>query len=265
MTEYIIRGGAAGRERLRLLSRAMAPFTGALFDDAGVANGMRVLDIGCGGGDVTQELARRVGPTGRVLGMDMDAVEIGIARKEAAALGASNVEYRAGNVLSDAIGEEFDAVYARFLLSHLAAPEQGLKKMITCLKPGGLVIVEDVDFSGHFCRPERQSFTDYVRWYEQSARRRGVDCQIGPRLPAMLADTGLKVLGARAVNPAAIDGPIKQMGAATLAAIADSVVQEGLATRDTVEATLADLIVATEDPRVFMSMPRIVQCWARFG
>src|SRR5215469_1883090 len=137
MKEYIIRGGAAGRERLRLLSRAMAPFTGALFDDSGITSGMRVLDIGCGGGDVTQELARRVGAKGRVLGMDMDAVEIEIARKEAAALRTSNVEYRAGNVLADAIGETFDVVYARFLLSHLAQPELGLEKMIACLKPSG--------------------------------------------------------------------------------------------------------------------------------
>lgn len=265
MNEYIIRGGTPGRERLRLLSHAMASFTGALLDEAGIAKGARVLDIGCGGGDVTQELARRVGPKGRVLGMDMDAVEIEIARKEAAALRIPNVEYRAGNILDDELGERFDTVYARFLLSHLAKPEQGLARMISSLDPGGLIIVEDVDFSGHFCAPERKSFTDYVRWYEQSALRRGVDCHIGPKLPAMLADAGLKVLGARAVNPAAIDGPIKQMAAATLAAIADSIVEGGLAPRETVDAALADLVDATADRRVFMSMPRIVQCWARVG
>jgi len=265
MNEYIIRGGAAGRERLRLLGRAMAPFTGALFDDAGIATGAHVLDIGCGGGDVTQELARRVGASGRAIGIDMDGVEIEIARKEAAALGATNIEYRVGNVLTDGIGERFDTIYARFLLSHLAVPEQGLARMIACLKPGGLLVVEDVDFSGHFCRPERASFTDYVRWYEQSARRRGVDCLIGPRLPAMLADAGLDVLGARAVNPAAISGPVKEMAVATLAAIADSVVESGVASRGQVDAALADLVEATADPRVFMSMPRVVQCWARLG
>jgi SAM-dependent methyltransferase len=263
--EYIIHGGAAGRERLRLLARAMAPFTGTLFDDAGIAKGARVLDIGCGGGDVTQELGRRVGPAGRVLGVDMDAVEIEIARKEAAALGTKNVEYRAGNVLTDEIGEKFDAIYARFLLSHLAKPEQGLSRMVACLNPGGLIVVEDVDFSGHFCEPERASFTDYVRWYEQSARRRGVDSRIGPRLPAMLADAGLKVLGARAVNPAAISGPIKEIAFATLTAIADSVVESGVASREQVNAALADLALATADPRVFMSMPRVVQSWGRLG
>ncbi len=258
MKEYIIKGGATGRERLRLLSSAMAPFTGALFDDAGIRQGLRVLDIGCGGGDVARELARRVGPDGAVLG-------IGMARDEAAAAGIANLNYRVGNVLSDDIGERFDVVYARFLLSHLAAPEQGLAKMIAVLKPAGMLVVEDVDFSGHFCWPERTSFTDYVRWYEQSARRRGADCHIGPKLPAMLADAGLKVLGARAVNPAAIDGPIKQMAVVTLSAIADSVVESGVASREAVEAALSDLIDATEDPRVFMSMPRIVQCWAGLG
>jgi SAM-dependent methyltransferase len=263
MKEYIIRGGTVGRERLRLLASAMAPFTGALFDDAGISPGMRVLDAGCGGGDVTRELARRVGPKGHALGMDMDAVEIELARSEAAADAIGNVAYRAGNILTDAIGERFDAIYARFLLSHLAQPEAGLARLVACARPGGLILVEDVDFSGHFCSPPRESFSDYVRWYEQSALRRGVDCHIGPRLPALFADAGLALLGARAVNPAAIDGPIKQMAAATLAAIADTVVSLEIATRNEIETALADLTAATADPRVFMSMPRIVQCWAR--
>lgn len=263
MKEYIIQGGSAGRERLKLLSRAMAPFTSALLDEAGIRPGSRILDVGCGGGDVTQELARRAGPDGLAVGMDVDAVEIGIAQREAAAAGIGNVRYRVGNVLKDEVGEPFEVVYARFLLSHLSAPEEGVNRLVRSVRAGGLIVVEDVDFSGHFCRPERVSFENYVRWYEHTARRRGVDCHIGPRLPAMLADAGLNVLGARAVNPAAISGPIKEMALATLAAIADAVVEEGLASCDEVQGELADLADATADRRVFMSMPRIVQCWAR--
>src|SRR4030095_6335238 len=87
MPSYIIRGGQAGRERLRLLARVMRPTTAALFARAGVREGMRCLDVGCGGGDVSFDLARLVGPLGRVVGIDLDAVKITAARAEATAAG----------------------------------------------------------------------------------------------------------------------------------------------------------------------------------
>src|SRR5262245_45349242 len=90
---YIIRGGVEGRERLRLLSRILRPTTLALFDRAGVRPGMCCVDVGCGGGDVTLDLARLVGPTGRVVGIDIDAVKLDLARQEATANAISNVEF----------------------------------------------------------------------------------------------------------------------------------------------------------------------------
>src|SRR5262249_59206078 len=115
---YACRGGLAGRERLRVLARVMQPSTAALFDRLGVRAGMTCLDVGCGGGDVTVELAHRVGPRGRVVGVDIDAAKLDLARQEAEALGLRNVEFRQADVRSETVGAEFDVVYARFLLSH---------------------------------------------------------------------------------------------------------------------------------------------------
>src|SRR4029450_5082121 len=84
---YAIRGGVEGRERLRMLARGMRPFTHGLLDRVGVGAGMSCLDAGCGGGDVTFDLARRVGSTGRVVGIDLDQIKLGLARDEAATLG----------------------------------------------------------------------------------------------------------------------------------------------------------------------------------
>lgn len=264
MKEYIIRGGVAGRERLKLLARAMAPYTGALLEDCGIRQGLSVLDVGCGGGDVTLEFARRVGPKGRVIGIDLDAVELGIAREEAAAKTVANVEYRVGNLLTDAIADRFDIVYARFVLSHLATPDLGVTRMAACLKPGGMLVLEDVDFRGSFCYPPRPSFDRYMAAYERSAHKRGVDPHMGARLPHLLASAGLAVSGARVVNPAALEGPVKAITPTTFAAIADSAVADGLS-REAIDADVADLWAAAEDPTVFMSMPRIGQAWARLG
>src|SRR3954471_25046910 len=91
--KYVIRGGAEGRERLRLLAQVMAPSSRALLAEAGVTAGAICLDLGCGGGDVALELARAAGPAGRVLGVDLDPVKIDIARAESAEKGVSNVTF----------------------------------------------------------------------------------------------------------------------------------------------------------------------------
>src|SRR5215216_2084494 len=115
-SEYAIRGGLAGRERLRILARTLHAGTSALFDRLGVGAGLRCLDAGCGGGDVTLELARRVGPRGRVIGVDLDQAKLDLARQDAAEQGISNVEFRALDVRIAELDTDFDLVYARFLL-----------------------------------------------------------------------------------------------------------------------------------------------------
>ena len=88
---YVIRGGVEGRERLRLLSAVMGPSTRALLAEVGIAAGSACLDLGCGGGDVTLELARALGPGGRVLGVDLDEIMVDMARREAEEQRLSNV------------------------------------------------------------------------------------------------------------------------------------------------------------------------------
>ncbi len=77
---YVISGGRAGRERLGVLSSVMAPSTAALLARVGVAAGGRIVDLGCGGGDVTADLARAAG-SGTVVGIDADPAVLDLARR----------------------------------------------------------------------------------------------------------------------------------------------------------------------------------------
>ena len=119
---YVIRGGVQGRERLRLLAEVMGPGTGSLLTEVGVPAGATCLDVGCGGGDVTCELARAVGPSGRVIGVDLDPIKIDIAAREAHEQGIANVAFECRDVTKWEPPELFDLVYARFLLTHLVNP-----------------------------------------------------------------------------------------------------------------------------------------------
>jgi trans-aconitate methyltransferase len=76
MTHYAIHGGVAGSKRMEVVARAYWPTTLPLLQRAGIREGMHCLDLGCGAGDVTFEIARLVGPSGRVVGMDMDLVKL---------------------------------------------------------------------------------------------------------------------------------------------------------------------------------------------
>ena len=71
-THYVIRGGVEGRERLRVLARVMHASSTSLLDRLGLCDGLACLDVGCGGGDMTLELARRVAPHGKAVGVDID-------------------------------------------------------------------------------------------------------------------------------------------------------------------------------------------------
>jgi 2-polyprenyl-3-methyl-5-hydroxy-6-metoxy-1,4-benzoquinol methylase len=131
---YLIRGGIQGRERLRVLARVMRPTTLPLLERAGVSAGMRCLDVGCGGGDVTFDLASLVGITGSVVGVDLDATKVELAEGDAEQAEVTNVEFRVAD-LADGLGvDEYDVVYARFVLTHLSDPEAGLAVMLRALR-----------------------------------------------------------------------------------------------------------------------------------
>jgi 2-polyprenyl-3-methyl-5-hydroxy-6-metoxy-1,4-benzoquinol methylase len=177
MGSYVVRGGLEGRERLRVLARVMAPTTSALLDRIGVAADARCLDVGCGGGDVTVELARRC-PDGSVLGIDVDETKLARARADA----RPNVAFRHADVTRlPPDGERFDVVYVRFVLTHLTEPDVVAADLAKRLVPGGVMVVEDIDFTGHFCHPECPAFRRYVAWYTRAVRGRGADPEIGSR------------------------------------------------------------------------------------
>ncbi len=260
---YTIRGGVPGRERLRVLSRVMQPTTLALFRRAGVRPGMTCLEVGCGGGDVALDLARIVGPEGRVTGIDTDPAKIEIARREARAVQVTNVEYRLGDITTDSFEEKFDFVHARFVLTHLPAPEAAVARMRQALRPGGIVVLEDIDFRAHFCHPDCPAFRRYLELYSEIVKRRGGDANIGPRLPAFLSEAGFEDIQMNVVQPAGISGEVKLMAPLTMENIADAVVAERLANRTEVEKLVAELYEYASAPLTVSSMPRVVEAWAR--
>jgi enediyne biosynthesis protein CalE5 len=108
---------------------------------AEVGSGQRVLDVGCGIGDPTLQVAVLVGPHGRVLGLDIAEGMIAIARERAAALGLSHAEFRVDDVTTAALPAEFDVVLGRWSLIYLEDVPRVLERLRGALVPGGRIAV----------------------------------------------------------------------------------------------------------------------------
>lgn len=260
-SDYIIRGGIEGRERLRILSRVMQPSTLALLQRAGVQRGMSCLEVGCGGGDLACDMARLVGPEGRVVATDIDRTKIEIAREEAEAQHLDNIEFRLADITEATPEPEFDLVHARFVLTHLLDPAGALRSMCGAMRTGAVMVVQDIDFRGHFSYPEHPAFLRYIELYTETVRRRGADANIGPRLPALLSEAGLTKIRMNVVQPAGIEGEVKLMAALTVENIGEAVVAEGLASLDEVRQLAEELYAFARQPDTVISLPRIVEAW----
>jgi ubiquinone/menaquinone biosynthesis C-methylase UbiE len=259
---YVIRGGRAGYDRLLLLARVSWPATAALFSRAGIRPDMKCVDLGCGGGEVTFELARLVAPGGSVTGVDMDEVKLGLARKAAVERGVSNVEFLARNVNDWDEPDTYDVVYARFLLQHLSRPVDLLRRMWAAARSGGLVIVEDPDFDGWCCHPPNEGFDFFVRAYAEVIRRRGGDHASGRKLHRYFLDAGIPTPQVALVQSVVVSGEEKELAWSTLDATSEAILSEGVATPDELAAALASLRQFTDDDTTLIARPRIFQLWA---
>ena len=165
---------------LRVIARVMRPFTTGLFDRVGR---LGVTYPGrCGGGDVTLLWRAKLAP--RDLFSARHGRDQARARQRRGCTRRHcQCRVRHADITRLADESTYDVVYARFLLSNLPDPAGALVKLISMLRPGGLLIVEDVDHSGCVCAPEVGAYRHYQRLYRLLAKRRGVDADIGARLP----------------------------------------------------------------------------------
>jgi SAM-dependent methyltransferase len=260
--DYLLRGGAKGAERLRLLASVKWPTTKSLLERVGLRQGMNCLDVGCGVGAVTLKLAEMLGPTGHAVGLDLDEAGLALARQEAHRLGL-NAEFRVGSATELEDTSAYDVVFGRFVLTHLREPDQALRRMSSATRLGGIVVVEDIQFTGHFCNPNCAAFERYVNLYQEVVRRRGGDPNIGPRLLGMFLDAGFEDVELEVIQPTYRDGLGKQMAAVTMEHIREAVVNAGLASDEEINAIVGELHAFAANLRSLMSLPRIFQVWGK--
>lgn len=260
--EYIIAGGKTGSERLIKIAKTTWETTRKHILDAGLQKGMKVLDVGCGNGLVTQEMAKIVGKEGEVWGLDFDASIIEIAKNMDT---HNTVNFFELDISTQKINEteKFDFIFVRYVLTHLANPDEVVKKLKKALKPEGILYLEDIDMSGYFCHPPNKAFDKYLNLYKQYTSGKGQNPFIGKELYQKLLDNNFKHIGLQSSNKCFHQGIGKEVAYDTFNAIGPMLIKEKLLTQKEFEEVLSELKEFVSKDEVITSFPRMFHCYGK--
>jgi ubiquinone/menaquinone biosynthesis C-methylase UbiE len=266
---YVLGHAPAAIQRLLKQGQLFNPFTRRMLEEAGITSGMKVLDLGCGPGDVSLLVASLVGQTGYVLGVDTkpDVLQMAQARAQAAGLG--HASFLTGDICDLTLSQEFDAIVGRFVLPFLPERTAILRRLTQHLRPGGVVAFQEYNFSSDpsLFYPPSLLWQQVWSWMTQSYQRVGAELQMGLKLYGTFLEAGLPVPQMRyeAVLAGEPTSPIYDLWADTLRDMLPMLVKFGIATAEDVDIeTLADRMRAEiVSHHGAVRTPAIVSAWAR--
>jgi SAM-dependent methyltransferase len=227
-------------QRFAALSAIYDPISWRQFHACGMAAGWHCWEVGAGGVALIQKLAEWVGPTGRILATDIDP----LWAQEAV---APNLEVRRHDVAREALpAERFDLVHARLLLVHIPERAQAFQHLISVLKPGGWLVVEDadpllqplccIDVSG----PAQELANRIRTGFRALLAERGVNLAYGRTLPGLFRNAGLQEVAAEAYFPVSLPECVP-LEIATINHIRNDLLAHKIATHNEIEQHLRNV------------------------
>jgi ubiquinone/menaquinone biosynthesis C-methylase UbiE len=178
-------------KRLSRQAQAIEPFTQQLFEEAGINQRMRVLDVGCGSGDVAFLIANLVGPSGEVVGIDRERKAVDWASARAHSRGVTNVKFIEGDPSEMEFDEQFDAIVGRLVLMYYPDPVDAIRKLIRHVRPGGLIVFQEVDLANARSLPVAPLYERSLTWIKQTLSASGARIYLGSELYRLFVAAGL--------------------------------------------------------------------------
>ncbi len=257
---------AEGR-RLAMQADFYAELTRDVLRRAGIGARMRVLDVGCGVGDVSQLVGQMVGAGGSVLGIDRAASSVEMARRRAAAAGMNNLRFETADLGSFETAEPFDAVVGRFVLLYVPDPVAALRRLRRWVRPGDVVAFQEMDMSQGAQTPPSALYERTIGLVRSTFAAANVELNMESKLLATFRGAGLPWPGM--IAGARVEGgpqrPVFDYLTLTLANLLPAAERAGL-----VRAGDIDIAALTERLRAdavaacaVICSPPLIGAWAR--
>lgn len=264
---YLLAGGAAELERLRLQARVWEPDAEAMLDAIGVQSGWTCLDLGCGGMGILGPLSRRVGPNGRVVGVDTDAKQLPAAREFVRNNQLDNVEILELDAYNTGLPREcFDLVHTRFLFAPVGRDEALLQEMLGLTRRGGVVAIQEPDATPWNCYPPHPAWARLKAAILAAFVQGGGDFNAGQRTFGMLRAAGLDAVRLRAAVVALQDEhPYKRLPIQFATSLRKRILDGGILSETELDETMAELERVTSDPETIVLSFIVTQVWGKKG
>jgi ubiquinone/menaquinone biosynthesis C-methylase UbiE len=237
-----------------------------LFDNVGIGDGSRVIEIGCGPRGCLDLLSKRVGPTGSVIGLERNAEQVERAQRFVTDNRLTNVKVMHGDARATGFPDAaFDVATARLVLVNVPNPEQIVVEMARVVRPGGIVVLHEADCIGHqMCDPPLPAWTRLFQLLNTYAEMNGIDRFVGRKVPRMLREAGLVDVR---VNPVLHVYPPRQERRMVLFEfvenVRDRLLSANLISKRELDESTAALKRYVQDPRTEIFSAILIQAWGR--
>ncbi len=263
---YIHARDADEYKRLRDQALMWQSATEAVLDKIGLASGMSALDVGAGPGAVMRLMGDRVGPQGRVTGIEIDSKLGAQALADLRAGGGAEFQLIEANVLElDKVpGGPFDLTYCRLFLMHMQDPVAVLEKMLEWTKPGGVVAAQEFDFGAIAIEPPCPAMAEFNRVFEGVFRGHGRNLRAGRQLPVQFEAAGIGLPDDTLTEAKYL--PLKDMAAMLVGVyqgLFASAAELGIADPVKADAFKTDMAEAAADGRYYCLTPILIGAWKR--
>ncbi len=261
---YLLGEGTGELDRLKLQDRFFTGPTEQGLMRAGLRPGMRVLDLGCGAGDVTLTAASIVGESGSVLGIDRSAKAVASANARIESHGLASARCIEGDIDKvDLSG--FDAIVGRFILMHLREPDAFVVHLCRAAPPGTLLAFFEMDLTSASSTPPLPLFSAGLDAIVTLYRAGGVEPDMGSRLYGTFRGAGLSPTLRAWCHVAGSDDPEPfDFLAETLRSLAPALTEAGLMRAEFDSATYGDTLKANAAEGTYcLQFPRLIGAWAR--
>jgi ubiquinone/menaquinone biosynthesis C-methylase UbiE len=194
MTTYSLGHSSTEQERLQAQAQYTRDITEAIWREAGIVSGMRVVDVGCGVGDTTFLAAELVGAKGSVTGIDRSSEALATARQRAERIGLKNVQFVEGDIHSphSSLTGAFDAAVGRLVLIHQRDIVLALQNIRRLARPGGLVAFHEYELQVEFrSDPSSSLVGTVVNWLRDACRAAGMQANVVSQMPRYFYEAGL--------------------------------------------------------------------------
>jgi SAM-dependent methyltransferase len=197
---YLLGYRQAEQERLERQAHELAHDSAWLFGQVGVQPGWQAVEVGCGPQGCLGLLAERVGPTGRVVGIERSAEQVVRARQFIADKHFTNIDVLHADARQTGLPDNtFDLATARLVLVNVPEPELLVREMTRLVRPGGSVALHEPDSTTQRCEPPHPAQTRLLQLLNRYAELNGIDRTIGLRVPRLLREAGLVDIGVNAL------------------------------------------------------------------